>query len=281
MELEDQAHQAKYRELRAKIAQDMSSMTSYHAKNDENKRRGHVVTVMHERAQTQIGRQYLAYGHILCFICYPCVLKFPQKYDVEDKPGLSPVWYPPLPRLCEDFMEKTCRVLLAADKSPVEGPALTMAKNLALSKKATISKCLLPSSTIKKIHIKSSVHTPWNMLMIVHPKCLLPSSTIKRIHIKSSVHTPLNNMLMIVHPYSPGGSWRFACGPLHRLHQTRSVEPNGYQHGGKHHWTNSQWKPNPSLGIWFESPPKWNTISSVANKLILISVICYTCNQWN
>ena len=91
MELEDQAHQAKYRELRAKIALDMSSMTSYHAKNDENKRRGHVVTVMHERAQTQIGRQYLAYGHILCFICYPCVLKFPQKYDVEGKPGLSPV----------------------------------------------------------------------------------------------------------------------------------------------------------------------------------------------
>ena len=81
MDLEDQAHQAKYRELRAKIAQDMSSMTSYHAKNDENKRRGHVVTVMHERAQTQIGRQYLAYGHILCFICYPCVskLSFPKK----------------------------------------------------------------------------------------------------------------------------------------------------------------------------------------------------------
>ena len=60
VELEDQAHQAKYRELRAKIAQDMSCMTSYHAKNDENKRRGHVVTVMHERAQAQIGKQYLA-----------------------------------------------------------------------------------------------------------------------------------------------------------------------------------------------------------------------------
>ena len=58
MDLEEAAHQAKFRELRAKIAQDMASMTAYNAQADETKRRGHVVHVMHERAQAQIGKEF-------------------------------------------------------------------------------------------------------------------------------------------------------------------------------------------------------------------------------
>ena len=59
MDLEEQAHQARFREMRAKIAQDMSNMTAYNAQATENQRRNHVVHVMHERAQAQIGKEYL------------------------------------------------------------------------------------------------------------------------------------------------------------------------------------------------------------------------------
>ena len=58
-DLEEQAHQAKFREMRAKIAQDMSNMTRYNAQSEENKRRSHVVHVMHERAQAQVGKEFL------------------------------------------------------------------------------------------------------------------------------------------------------------------------------------------------------------------------------
>ena len=57
MDLEEQAHQARFREMRAKIAQDMSNMTAYIAQATENQRRNHVVHVMHERAQAQIGKE--------------------------------------------------------------------------------------------------------------------------------------------------------------------------------------------------------------------------------
>lgn len=59
MELEDQANAAKFRELRAKIAQDQAAMTSYHAQLEEGKRRSHVVNIMHERAQVEAGKQLL------------------------------------------------------------------------------------------------------------------------------------------------------------------------------------------------------------------------------
>lgn len=64
MDLEEQTHQAKYRELRAKIAQDMSAMTSFNAKAAENERRSHVVGVMHERAQVQVGKELLGYARL-------------------------------------------------------------------------------------------------------------------------------------------------------------------------------------------------------------------------
>lgn len=67
MDLEEQAHQAKYRELRAKIAQDLSTMTAFNAKSDENDRRSHVVSVMHERAQVQIGKELLGYARLIIF----------------------------------------------------------------------------------------------------------------------------------------------------------------------------------------------------------------------
>ena len=51
MDLEEQAHQARFREMRAKIAQDMSNMTAYNAQATENQRRNHVVHVMHERVK--------------------------------------------------------------------------------------------------------------------------------------------------------------------------------------------------------------------------------------
>ena len=59
MELEDQANAAKYRELRAKIAQDQAAMTSYHVQLEEGKRRSHVVNIMHERGQAEVGKQLL------------------------------------------------------------------------------------------------------------------------------------------------------------------------------------------------------------------------------
>ena len=58
-DLEEQAHQAKYREIRAKLAQDLSSMTQYHAAAAESKRRLHVVHVMHERGQAEVGKECL------------------------------------------------------------------------------------------------------------------------------------------------------------------------------------------------------------------------------
>ena len=59
IELEDAAHAAKYREVRAKISQDQAAMTKFHAGLEEGKRRTHVVSIMHERGQVEIGKQFL------------------------------------------------------------------------------------------------------------------------------------------------------------------------------------------------------------------------------
>ena len=75
IELEDQASQARFRELRAKIAGDMSLVTAYNAKADETQRRQHVVTVMHERAQAQIGKQLLVLCFNKCFDMSICCTK--------------------------------------------------------------------------------------------------------------------------------------------------------------------------------------------------------------
>lgn len=116
MDLEDQAQAAKFRELRAKIAGDAAEMTAWNAKCGESERRKHVVLIMHERGQQQIGKQLLAVGLSRFLV---------------------------LLRLCETFMEKTCRVSLTTEKSPVDPFLESALKSLALRKKAGARWCCL------------------------------------------------------------------------------------------------------------------------------------------
>ena len=75
MEMEDLAAAAKFREMKAKIAQDVSDMVIYNAQQAETERRSHVVMVMHEKGQTQIGKTFL--GSNLSIILYhPTTVSF-------------------------------------------------------------------------------------------------------------------------------------------------------------------------------------------------------------
>ncbi|CAK9079028.1 unnamed protein product [Durusdinium trenchii] len=56
MEMEDPAAAAKFREVKAKIVQDMTDMAIHNVQLAETERRAHVVMVMHEKAQAQIGK---------------------------------------------------------------------------------------------------------------------------------------------------------------------------------------------------------------------------------
>ncbi|CAL1150712.1 unnamed protein product [Cladocopium goreaui] len=57
VEMEDQAQAARYREISAKLAQDVAAMTGFNAAQDESTRRSHVVNVMHQKAQMTMGKQ--------------------------------------------------------------------------------------------------------------------------------------------------------------------------------------------------------------------------------
>ncbi|CAK9002075.1 Uncharacterized protein SCF082_LOCUS7183 [Durusdinium trenchii] len=57
VEIEDQSQAARFREIRAKLSQDVADMTTFNSKNAEIERRGHVVSVMHEKAQMAVGKQ--------------------------------------------------------------------------------------------------------------------------------------------------------------------------------------------------------------------------------
>ena len=57
--MEDLATAAKYREIRAKISQDITDMVHYNSQKAESERRAHVVMVMHEKSQSQIGKSFL------------------------------------------------------------------------------------------------------------------------------------------------------------------------------------------------------------------------------
>jgi hypothetical protein len=59
MEIEDQAQASRFREVRAKLSQDIAAMTAYNNAKAENSRRGHVVGVMHQKAQMSVGKQFL------------------------------------------------------------------------------------------------------------------------------------------------------------------------------------------------------------------------------
>ncbi|CAK9093328.1 Uncharacterized protein SCF082_LOCUS43905 [Durusdinium trenchii] len=57
VEMEDQAQAARYREVSAKLSQDIASMTAFNTASSESSRRNHVVNVMHQKAQVQVGKQ--------------------------------------------------------------------------------------------------------------------------------------------------------------------------------------------------------------------------------
>eukprot|EP00435_Cladocopium_sp_Y103_P015413 s3816_g3.t1 len=58
MELEEEAQAARFREVRAKLAQDTSSMCQFNSAKEEATRRSHVVKVMHEKSQLEAGKQF-------------------------------------------------------------------------------------------------------------------------------------------------------------------------------------------------------------------------------
>ena len=60
MELEDEAQSARFREVRAKLAQDVAAMCQFNSEKEEATRRSHVVKVMHEKSQLEIGKELLA-----------------------------------------------------------------------------------------------------------------------------------------------------------------------------------------------------------------------------
>ena len=52
--LEDEATAARFREVKAKLAKDISAMTAYNNSVSASKKTAHVVSVMHEKAQQQV-----------------------------------------------------------------------------------------------------------------------------------------------------------------------------------------------------------------------------------
>ena len=68
MELEEEAQAARFREVRAKLAQDTCSMCQFNSDKEEALRRSHVVKVMHEKSQLECGKEFLAIRSIFVFI---------------------------------------------------------------------------------------------------------------------------------------------------------------------------------------------------------------------
>ena len=68
MDIEEESQAAKFREVRAKLAQDVASMTQHLSGMEESKRRAHVVMVMHERSQMQIGKGFTSAEFQYCFV---------------------------------------------------------------------------------------------------------------------------------------------------------------------------------------------------------------------
>ena len=67
MEMEDLANAAKFRDIKAKIAQDTSDMAAFNIAQAETERRTHVVMVMHEKAQMQVGKSLLTSTYTVFF----------------------------------------------------------------------------------------------------------------------------------------------------------------------------------------------------------------------
>lgn len=74
MEIEDESQAAKFREIRAKVAQDVAAMTQYNASVQEHTRRLHVVKVMREKSQVEAGKQLLEFAKAtLSLFCFDVV----------------------------------------------------------------------------------------------------------------------------------------------------------------------------------------------------------------
>lgn len=150
LEIEDAANAAKFREIKAKVAQDVAEMTAYNAQQAESNRRSHVVKVMHEKGQIQIGKSFLDihwfgsyFGDFLCIL-------FPASKLVDSCSQL-PSQLPNfqlssfaciciiicIMRLAENFMEKSCRMTLTSQAAPLDPKLDTVLKNAALPKKVS------------------------------------------------------------------------------------------------------------------------------------------------
>ena len=57
--MEDAAQAAKFREVKAKIAQDCAAMGRFNAQAAASAKRLHVVEVLHEKGQIQVGKEFL------------------------------------------------------------------------------------------------------------------------------------------------------------------------------------------------------------------------------
>ena len=64
MELEDEAQGARFREVRSKLAADTAAMCEFNSATEEMTRRSHVVKVMHEKSQLEIGKEFPVFNLI-------------------------------------------------------------------------------------------------------------------------------------------------------------------------------------------------------------------------
>ncbi|CAJ1431217.1 unnamed protein product [Effrenium voratum] len=54
---EDEAQAARFREVRAKLSSDMMAMAQWNARQEENRKRAHVISVLHEKSQVETGKK--------------------------------------------------------------------------------------------------------------------------------------------------------------------------------------------------------------------------------
>ena len=141
--MEDLANAAKFREIKAKIAQDVAEVTAYNAQQAGSNRRSHVVKVMHEKGQIQIGKAFLDI-HTLVIFCifylqlptleYKVVLTFVPNFRNFQLPSFACIC---IMRLAENFMEKSCRMTLTTKSAPLDPKLDTVLRNTALLKKVS------------------------------------------------------------------------------------------------------------------------------------------------
>lgn len=140
MELQDEVATAKFREIRAKLAQDTAAMCKFNADKEEITRRSHVVKVMFEKSQIEIGKEFL--GWVLFNFCFAFLRGCHFCCNILWCVLLGFVWFTlfvalqRLARLCETFMERNCRVSLLCDKNWLDPKIDATYRSAALASKA-------------------------------------------------------------------------------------------------------------------------------------------------